>query len=216
MQRLDEATRAEREVENNALVARVCQQNDIPKHPRNHCTQCSSASTKSSDVVSCKRCRHYLADGLHECPHCHGEPTKPTRAGEHGKMLMLEGLEKVTQSLLRMCCCMFKGGGGVGSGYIIPKGAAEYVSADFDAPSVESPLTQLKPRTYAQKRSTPMSNGCLYTVLWSLGISRCGTRTGTSSVSRPRELTTTPSLPAFLPSPARRAGPAIHVPTSKG
>ena len=46
---------------------------------------------------------------------------------------MLEGLEKVTQSLLRMCYCMFKGGGGVGSGYILPKGAAEYVSADFDA-----------------------------------------------------------------------------------
>ena len=78
-------------------------------------------------------------------------------------------------------------------------------------PSVESPLTQLNLRTYAQKRSTPLSNGCLYTILWSLSISRCGTRTGTSSVSRPRELTTTPSLPAFLPSPVRRAGPAIHV-----
>ena len=31
-----------------------------------------------------------------------------------------------------MRCCMFKGGGGVGSGYTILKGAAEYVPADFD------------------------------------------------------------------------------------
>ena len=99
MQRLDEATRAEREVENNAVVARVCQQNDIPMHSGTRCAQCSSAATKSSGVVACKRCRHYLANGLLECPHHHGEPTKPSRAGEHGELPMLEDLEKVTQSL---------------------------------------------------------------------------------------------------------------------
>ena len=53
MQRLGEATRAEREVENNAVVARVCQQNDIPMHSGNHCAQCSSAAIKSSGVVAC-------------------------------------------------------------------------------------------------------------------------------------------------------------------
>ena len=99
MQRLDEATRAGREVENNAVVARVCQQNDIPMNSGNQCARCSSAAPKSSGVVACKRCRHYLVDGLLECPHYHVEPTKSTRAGEHGKLPMPEGLEKVTQSL---------------------------------------------------------------------------------------------------------------------
>ena len=33
---------------------------------------------------------------------------------------------------MRMRCCMFKGGGGVGSWYIFITGAAEYVPADFD------------------------------------------------------------------------------------
>ena len=84
MQRLDEATRAEREVENSAVVARVCQQNDISMHSGNDCARCSCATTKSSGVVACKRCRPYLAYGLLECPHCHREPTKLTRAGEHG------------------------------------------------------------------------------------------------------------------------------------
>ena len=40
--------------------------------------------------------------------------------------------ERRATALLRMRCCMFKGGGGVGSGYTILKGAAEYVPADFD------------------------------------------------------------------------------------
>eukprot|EP00904_Undaria_pinnatifida_P002719 jgi/Undpi1/12448/HiC_scaffold_5.g02119.m1 len=40
--------------------------------------------------------------------------------------------ERRATALLRMRCCMFKGGGGVGSDYTIFKGAAEYVPADFD------------------------------------------------------------------------------------
>ena len=40
--------------------------------------------------------------------------------------------ERRATALLRMRCCMFKGGGGVGSGNTILKGAAEYVPADFD------------------------------------------------------------------------------------
>lgn len=40
--------------------------------------------------------------------------------------------ERRASALLRMRCCLFKGGGGVGSGYEILKGAAEYVPADFD------------------------------------------------------------------------------------
>ncbi|CAB1102612.1 unnamed protein product [Ectocarpus sp. CCAP 1310/34] len=99
MQRLDEATRAEREVEDNDAVARVCQKHDIPLHSGKDCAQCSSAARKSSGVQACQRCRHFLSDGLLQCPHCHGPPTKQTRAGEEGKLPMLEGLEKVTQSL---------------------------------------------------------------------------------------------------------------------
>ena len=40
--------------------------------------------------------------------------------------------ERRATALLRMRCCMFKGGGGVGNGYTILKGAAEYVPADFN------------------------------------------------------------------------------------
>lgn len=40
--------------------------------------------------------------------------------------------ERRALALLRMRCCLFKGGGGVGSGYQILKGAAEYVPGDFD------------------------------------------------------------------------------------
>ena len=39
--------------------------------------------------------------------------------------------QRRAMALLRMRCCMFKGGEGVGSGYTILKGAAEYVPADF-------------------------------------------------------------------------------------
>ena len=42
----------------------------------------------------------------------------------------LTPLERRATALLRMRCCMFKGGEGVGSGYTTLKGAAEYVPAD--------------------------------------------------------------------------------------
>ena len=44
----------------------------------------------------------------------------------------LNPAEKRALALLRMRCCLFKGGGGVGSGYQILKGVAEYVRGDFD------------------------------------------------------------------------------------
>lgn len=44
----------------------------------------------------------------------------------------LKPQERRATALLRMRCCMFKSGGGVGSGYTILKGAAEYVSADLE------------------------------------------------------------------------------------
>ena len=48
MQRLDEATRAEREVENNAVVARVCQQIDIPMRSASTIEGGGDTSTSSS------------------------------------------------------------------------------------------------------------------------------------------------------------------------
>lgn len=99
MQRLDEATRVERETEDKNAVARVCAQNDIPLHSDKNCPLCTPAATMSASSIACKRCRHLIADTFLECPHCHGLPTKVTRAGEDGKLPMLPGLEKVTQAL---------------------------------------------------------------------------------------------------------------------
>lgn len=99
MQRLDEATMAERDLENKAAVERICEENDMPVHSGPRCKQCSHAATKTSGVLPCKRCRHYVDEDDTVCPHCHGPPGRRTRPGEGGKMPILEGLEKITQAL---------------------------------------------------------------------------------------------------------------------
>ena len=124
--------------------------------------------------------------------------------------------ERRATALLRMRCCMFEGGGGVGSEYTILKGAAEYVPADFDGAVGRIAIDTTKTKNIRPENINATVQWLLVHNPLSLSISWCGTRTGTSSVNRPRGLTTTPSLPASLPSPARRAGPAIHVLTSKG
>ena len=95
MQRLDEGTRAELDLEPYAAVERICEQNDMPMHSGPRCKLCSRTAAETSGVVPCRLCRHFVHEDDPLCPHCHGLPGKPTRIGEGSKMPMLEGLEKM-------------------------------------------------------------------------------------------------------------------------
>ena len=131
--------------------------------------------------------------------------------------------ERRATALLRMRCCMFKGSGGVGSGYTILKCAAEYVPADFDDAVGRIAIDTTKTKDIRPEKVNAAVQWLLvhntlvakYLTVWDMHrdpLSQPSQGTHDNS----KGLTTTPSLPAFLPSPARRAGPAIHVPTSKG
>lgn len=52
----------------------------------------------AADGITCKRCKHFLRQGLSVFPHCGGQPTSTTRPGEDGKLSMLHGLERITQA----------------------------------------------------------------------------------------------------------------------
>ena len=67
---------------------------------------------------------------------------------------------------------MFKGGGGVGSGCTILKGAAEYLPADFDGAVGRIAIGTTKTKDIRPEKVNAVVNGCLYTILWSLSISR--------------------------------------------
>ena len=95
MQRLDQDTRAERDLENNAAVERICEQNDMPMHSGPRFKLCGPTAAETSGVVPCRRCRHVVHEDDPLCPYCYPPPGKPPRAGEGGKMPMLEGLEKI-------------------------------------------------------------------------------------------------------------------------
>ena len=99
MQRLDEGARAKLDLETYAAVERICEQNDMPMHSGPRCKLCSRTAEETSGVVASRWCRHFVHEDDPLCAHCHGPPGKPTRTGEGGKMPMLEGLEKIAQSL---------------------------------------------------------------------------------------------------------------------
>lgn len=99
MQRLDESTKRERNAENRDALERVCRDIGIPSHSGDDCAQCRRTTTSAGGRIACKRCGHLVATGTTSCPHCDGVPTKQARAGEDGKLPMLEGLEKISQSL---------------------------------------------------------------------------------------------------------------------
>lgn len=100
MQRLDEATKAERQQENDAAVERVCRAHDIEVHSGAGCPVCRGTRSVANGVP-CKRCRHFHAKGMPRCPHCDGQTGAgaESRAGDDGKLPMLRGLEKISQAI---------------------------------------------------------------------------------------------------------------------
>lgn len=110
----------------------------------------------------------------------------------------LNSPERRALALLRMRCCLFKGGGGVGSGYQILKGAAEYVPGDFDgaAGSIaidKSKTKDVRPEMVDEaltwlKANNPMVRK--YLTLWD---------THKDDLSQPSQNTQAPNLPSGFP-----------------
>lgn len=120
----------------------------------------------------------------------------------------LNPTERRALSLLRMRCCLFKGGGGSGSGYQILKGAAEYVPADFDGAAGSIAIDPSKTKNIRPHKMDPalewlkVNNSMVrkYFTLWD---------THKDELSQPSQDKPDPSMPSgfpTIPCPAGKGG----------
>lgn len=98
MQRLAESTRAERQREEDAAVARFCAEQGVAMHTGDgKCGTCQP--TDIDNAITCNTCRHRVDARQAECPYCHRHPRDERRAGDDGQLPVLDGLERASQAV---------------------------------------------------------------------------------------------------------------------
>lgn len=110
----------------------------------------------------------------------------------------LRPAERRALAVLRMRCCLIKGGGGSGSGYQILKGAAEYVLGDFDGAAGSIAIDQSKTKDIRAEKVEEavewwkVNNQMVrkYFTLWD---------THKDELSQPSQDTKDPTLPTGFP-----------------